>query len=125
MSDKQPLSEQQEGAQCDGGSPTSLDHRTLRLYVTGLTPRSIKAVGNIRRICDKYLSGRHTLEIIDIYQRPIIARSDQIVACPTLVIESPFSIRRLVGDLSCQNRVLVALGIQDATGRNTNQTPHL
>ncbi|MEZ6089016.1 MAG: circadian clock KaiB family protein [Pirellulaceae bacterium] len=80
--------------------------------MTGLTPRSVRAIGMIRRICDEYLADCHSLEIIDIYQRPIIARSDQIVACPTLVIETDSSVRRIVGDLSCEARVLSSLNIR-------------
>jgi len=83
----------------------------LRLYVTGQTPRSMRAVENIKRICDKHLKGRCDLEVIDIYQRPSLAAGERIVAVPTLVKSLPAPIRRFVGDLSDTEKVLFGLDL--------------
>lgn len=87
-------------------------HYSLRLYVTGATPQSIKAVTNIKKICEEYLKNRHTLEIIDIYQQPKFAEVDQIIAAPTLVKRLPFPLKRLVGDMSDKKRVLHGLDLK-------------
>jgi circadian clock protein KaiB len=84
----------------------------LRLYVTGSTPRSARAIRSIKTICEAHLRGRYRLEVIDIYQRPALARDEQIVATPTLVRELPPPIRRLIGDLSDTDRVLVGLDLR-------------
>ncbi len=84
----------------------------LRLYVAGMSPRSIAAVENIRRICDEHLLERCQLEVIDIYQQPILARNGQIVAAPTLVKELPPPLRKLVGSLGDTERVLLGLDLQ-------------
>lgn len=83
----------------------------LRLYVTGTTPRSASAIINIQRICDSELRGRYDLEIVDIYQKPALAEGEQIVAVPTLVKLLPLPLRRLVGDLSDKEKVLLGLDI--------------
>ena len=83
----------------------------LRLYVTGQTPRSMRAIENIRRICDEHLSGRCDLEVIDIYQRPSLAAGERIIAVPTLVKSLPAPIRRFVGDLSDTDKVLFGLDL--------------
>ena len=83
----------------------------LRLYVTGLTPRSSLAVTNLKAVCDEYLAGRYDLEVIDIYQQPVLARGEQIVAAPTLIKKLPLPIRRIIGDLSDRERVLVGLDL--------------
>src|SRR3954470_11582957 len=79
----------------------------LRLYVSGLTPRSTEAINNLTRICEEHLKGRYELEIIDIYKHPELAGSDQIIATPTLVKRLPVPLRSLVGTLSNVDRVLV------------------
>ena len=84
----------------------------LRLYVTGSSPRSARAVSNVRAICDEHLSGRYELEVIDLYQRPELAREEQVMAAPTLVRELPEPIRRVVGDMSNEDRVLYSLNIE-------------
>lgn len=84
----------------------------LRLYVTGLTPRSVVAIANLRAICDEHLAGRYELEVIDIYQNPEATRHEQIVAAPTLVKSLPPPVRRIVGDLSDSERVLVGLDLR-------------
>jgi circadian clock protein KaiB len=83
----------------------------LRLYVTGQTPRSLRAIQNIRRICEEHLSGRYDLEVIDIYQRPSLAKGEKIIAAPTLVKSLPAPIRRFVGDLSDTEKVLFGLDL--------------
>ena len=83
----------------------------LRLFVTGMTPRSTEAIARIKAICEEYLEGRYDLEVIDIYQQPKVARDEQIIATPTLIKSLPMPLRRLVGDLSDKQRVLVGLTI--------------
>jgi circadian clock protein KaiB len=83
----------------------------LRLYVSGSTPRSILAIANIKDMCERYLPGRYNLEIIDIYQQPAIASGEQIIAIPTLVKRLPLPLRKLIGDMSDTNRILLSLDI--------------
>ena len=83
----------------------------LRLYITGMTPRSSRAVDNLRTICDEHLEGRYDLEIIDIYQQPALTKGEQIIAAPTLIKKSPLPMRRLIGDLSNRQRVLRGLDL--------------
>ena len=81
----------------------------LRLYVTGTTPRSVKAIRNIRRICDEHLKGAYDLEVIDIYQQPVLAKGEQIIAAPTLLKKLPLPLRRFIGDMSNTERILLGL----------------
>ena len=94
-------------------SQTSVDpgHYVLRLYVTGSTTRSARAIETTRQICDTYLKGRHDLEVVDLYQHPEAAAREQIVAAPTLVKVVPEPLRRVIGDLSNRERLLVSLGL--------------
>ena len=87
----------------------------LCLYVCGSTMRSALAVNNIKRICERYLKNRHDLKLIDIYQQPNLARSEQIVAAPTLIKRRPLPLRRLIGDLSNQENVLLGLDLRERT----------
>jgi circadian clock protein KaiB len=87
---------------------------SLRLYVTGQTPRSLRSIENLRSLCDKHLKDRYDLQIIDIYQQPSLAKEMQILAAPTLVKALPLPLRRLVGDFSDQNRVVLGLDLQFA-----------
>jgi circadian clock protein KaiB len=84
----------------------------LRLFVSGYTPRSQRAIDNLRNICERYLKGRHRIEVIDLYQCPGRAREEQIVATPTLLKVRPLPARRVLGDLSQVDKVLHALDIQ-------------
>ena len=93
-------------------SRPSREHYVLRLYVTGMTPRSTRAVENVRAICEEHLQGRYDLEVIDIYQQPILAKGDQIIAAPTLIKKLPLPLRRVIGDLSSTERVLLGLDIR-------------
>ena len=92
--------------------PEQKDRYVLRLYITGMTRRSMQAVANLKAVCEEYLIGRYDLEVIDIYQQPLLAKGDQIVATPTLIKKLPVPVRRMVGDLSQQERVLVGLDIR-------------
>lgn len=83
----------------------------LRLYITGSTPRSTRAIENMRRLCEEYLQGRYDLEVVDLYQRPEAAREFQLVAAPTLVKLLPAPLRRIIGDLSNRDRVLQGLDL--------------
>ena len=84
----------------------------LRLYVTGQTPRSLKSVENLQRLCEKHLPGRFHLEVIDIYQQPALAAEGQIIAAPTLIKATPLPLRRLVGDFSDTERVVLGLDLK-------------
>ena len=84
----------------------------LRLYVAGQTPRSLGAFANLKRICDEHLQGRYELEINDLAQNPALARGDQILAVPTLVRRLPPPIKKIIGDLSNRERVLVGLDLR-------------
>ena len=86
----------------------------LRLFVSGLTQRSTHAVETIRAICEEHLPGRYELEVIDIYQQPDLARGEQIVAAPTLIKQLPLPLRRLIGNLSNTERVIVGLDLRRA-----------
>ena len=87
----------------------------LRLYVAGQTPKSVAAINNLRQLCEKHLAGRYSLDVIDLMQDPSLAQRDQIVAIPTLIRQLPEPIRRIIGDLSNSERVLMRLDIDIAT----------
>ncbi len=84
----------------------------LRLYVTGMTPRSTEAVSSIKRICEENLKGRYELEVIDIYQQPVLARDEQIIAVPTLIKKLPLPLKKLIGDMSDEERILIGLDLR-------------
>jgi len=84
----------------------------LKLYVAGMTPNSVRAVENLRRICEEHLRGKYDLEVIDIYQQPELASSEQIIAAPTLVKKLPLPLRKFIGGLSETEKVLVGLDIK-------------
>jgi circadian clock protein KaiB len=83
----------------------------LRLYVAGQTPKSIAALANLKRLCEEHLAGRYRIEIVDLQKQPQLARRDEIVVIPTLVRQLPPPIRKIIGDLSNQQKVLVALDV--------------
>lgn len=83
----------------------------LKLYVTGSTPRSMAAIQNIRKLCEQHLQGRYDLEVIDIYQQPVLAKGEQIIAAPTLIKKLPIPLRKVVGDLSNAERVLMGIDV--------------
>ncbi len=88
----------------------------LRLYVAGQTPRAITAFSNLRRICEEHLKGKYRIEVIDLLVNPQLARGDQILAVPTLVRKLPVPVRKIIGDLSNAERVLVGLDLRPRTG---------
>ena len=109
----------------DAGSQTSAgaEHYVLRLYVTGSTKRSARAIETTRQICDSHLKGRHDLEVIDLYQHPEAAAREQIIAAPTLVKLLPAPLRRVIGDLSDRQRVLASLGLDVPAAATRMTTP--
>jgi circadian clock protein KaiB len=93
-------------------APRRPEHYVLRLYVTGMTPRSTEALGHIKAVCERHLHGHYDLEVIDIYQHPQLAKDEQIIAVPTLVKKLPAPLRRLIGNLSDQERLLLGLDLR-------------
>lgn len=95
-----------------GGSDDS--RYVLRLYVTGTTPHSTRAIMNIPKICEEHLHGRYDLEVVDISQNPALAEGEQIIAAPTLIKKLPLPLRRFIGDLSQTERILLGLDLREA-----------
>ncbi|HEX4200608.1 MAG TPA: circadian clock KaiB family protein [Chthoniobacterales bacterium] len=89
----------------------------LRLYVAGQTPKSLAAFANLRRICEEHLAGRYQIEVIDLMRQPELAQTDQIIALPTLVRKLPQPIKRIVGDLSNSERVVLGMNLEKLSGR--------
>lgn len=90
---------------------TPQDRYFLRLYVAGLTPRSTAALANLKAVCESHLKGRYELEVCDIYQQPELAQREQVVAVPMLIRRLPPPVRRVIGDLSREDRILIGLDI--------------
>lgn len=84
----------------------------LRLYVSGITPRSLRAIENVKKVCEERLKGRYDLEVVDIYQKPKLAEGEQIIAAPTLIKKLPLPLRRIIGDMSKMDRLIVGLDLQ-------------
>ncbi len=93
----------------EGGSDS--ERYVLRLYVSGATPKSMRAIENIKRLCETRLKDQYKLEIIDVYQQPSAVAADQIVAAPTLIKKLPLPVRQLIGDLSSEEHVLMGLNL--------------
>jgi circadian clock protein KaiB len=93
------------------------DSWVLRLYVTGSTPQSVRAITNIKKICEEHLKGRYDLEVIDLYQKPNLAQGEQIIAVPTLLKKLPIPLRRIIGDMSNTERVLIGLDLREVKKR--------
>lgn len=89
-------------------------HYVLRLYITGTTPQSTRAILNIRKICEEHLEGRYKLEVVDISQHPTLAIGEQIIAAPTLIKKLPLPLRRFIGDMSQTERILLGLDLREA-----------
>ena len=87
----------------------------LRLYVAGVTPNSVRAIANLKRICEEHLAGCYQIEVVDLLEHPQLARGDQILAIPTLVRQLPPPVRKIIGDLSNTERVLVGLDLLSRT----------
>ncbi|HEY8020287.1 MAG TPA: circadian clock KaiB family protein [Thermoanaerobaculia bacterium] len=92
------------------------DFWDLRLYVAGQTPRSVTALQNLKRLCEDHLAGRYRIEVVDLLKNPQLARGDQILAIPTLVRKLPAPMRKIIGDLSQTERVLVGLDMRPGGG---------
>lgn len=99
----------------DGSTVNPSERYILRLYVAGMTSRSARAVENVRSFCEKHLEGRYDLQVIDVYQQPALAKSEQLIAAPTLIKKLPLPLRRLIGDMSNEDRVLVGLDLVPRT----------
>jgi circadian clock protein KaiB len=84
----------------------------LRLYIAGTTSKSVRAVANIKEICENSLKNRYDLEVIDIYQQPVLVKGEQIIAAPTLVKQLPLPLRKFIGDMSDTERILVGLDLR-------------
>jgi circadian clock protein KaiB len=98
-----------------GSADESGERYILKLYVAGMTSRSGRTVENVRAFCEKHLEGRYDLQIIDVYQQPALARSEQLIAAPTLIKKLPLPLRRLIGDMSNEDRILVGLDLVPRT----------
>jgi len=92
--------------------PPAPERWDLRLYVAGQTERSMRAIANLKRICEEHLAGRYTIEVIDLMVQPQLAAGDQILALPTLVRRLPTPLKKIIGDLSSEERVLVGLEVR-------------
>ena len=97
----------------------------LRLYVAGQTPKSLAAISNLKKICSEYLGGRYKIEVVDLLKNPALAQDHQILAIPTLVRQVPVPLRKIIGDLSNTEQVLVGLDVRpvDRANRNAGKTP--
>lgn len=90
----------------------------LRLYVTGATPKSLQAIENLKRICEEHLKGRYTLEVVDVYQQPVLARGQQIIAAPTLIKHLPSPLRKFIGNMANTERILLGLDLRPASAKS-------
>lgn len=93
------------------------DKYILRLYITGTTSRSVLAITNLKKICEEYLEGQYELEVIDLYQKPHFAKNEQIIAAPTLIKRLPLPFRRIIGDMSNEEKVLIGLDLKKVKGQ--------
>ncbi len=97
------------------GRNTKKDHKlVLRLYIAGQTPKSLKALNNLKKICSDYVNEQYQIEVIDLLKKPELAQQDQVLAIPTLVRNLPIPIRKIIGDLSDTDRVLLGLNLHSA-----------
>lgn len=112
-----PLSENELEAM--NAAADSNGHYVLRLYVTGTTPRSTRAIVNIRKFCEEHLQGRYDLEVVDLSQRPALAEGEQIIAAPTLIKKLPLPLRRFIGDMSQTERILIGLDLRNKDDKDS------
>ncbi len=98
-------------------SPVNSEKFQLRLYVAGQTPKAARAFANLRKICEEHLAGRYSIEIVDLLENPALGRGDQILALPTLVRKLPPPVKKIIGDLSNTERVLVGLDLRPRRAR--------
>ena len=104
------------GAGSNRGDDPSKEYE-LRLYLAGHSPKSVRAVENLRRACEEHLAGRYRIELVDLLENPQLARGDEIIAVPTLVRKLPQPVRRIIGDLSDTEKLLVGLQLRSAGSR--------
>ena len=97
-------------------SESGNDKYILRLYITGTTSRSVLALTNLKKICEEYIEGRYELEVIDLYRMPNLAKDEQIIAAPTLIKKLPLPFRRIIGDMSDVEKVLMGLDLKKVKG---------
>lgn len=90
----------------------NVDKYILRLYITGTTTRSVLAISNLKKICEEYLEGKYELKVIDLYKNPLLAKEEQIIAAPTLIKKLPLPFRRIIGDMSNEEKVLMGLDLR-------------
>lgn len=105
------MQKKEEHFKAEGVRKNSTHEYVLRLYITGATPNSKRAITNIRHICEEHLGGRYSLEIIDVYQQQELAEREQLIALPLLIKKQPLPERRMIGDLSDTQKVLKSLGL--------------
>jgi circadian clock protein KaiB len=111
-----PVSEPQRGGALISPESDAASFWELRLYVAGQSPKSLAAYANLKRLCEEHLSGRYTVEVVDLLLTPKLAEGEQIVAIPTLVRQLPKPMRRIVGDLSNTDQALVGLQLRPRSG---------
>ncbi len=102
---------QQENIDIKKDQNNTFEKYILRMFIIGASPNSAKAISNIKNICEAHLAGMYNLEIIDVYQEPLIAEKEQVVALPMLIKSAPLPLKRLIGDMSDTKKVLSALGL--------------
>ena len=110
MADKNPIDSKASFEQALKSSKDQF--YILRLYVIGTSPQSVRAISNIKKICEEHLEGRYELDVIDLHQQPQLAHGEQIIASPTLIKKLPLPLRRVIGDMSSEERVLVGLDLR-------------
>jgi circadian clock protein KaiB len=115
-----PASEHKGG----NGQAAGRETYVLRLYVTGATANSTRALVNIKTICEEHLQGRYELEVIDVYQQPVLAKTEQILAAPTLIKHLPLPLRRFIGDMSRTEKILLGLDLQPAPAHRSENEDH-
>ncbi len=98
------------------GAAQDANSYVLRLYITGSSPRAIRAIANVRAICEENLAGRYDLEVVDISENPTLAEGEQIIAAPTLIKKLPLPLRRFIGDMSATDHILLGLDLRKLSG---------
>jgi circadian clock protein KaiB len=106
-----------------GKADRSQHHYLLRLYVSGAAPRSLQAICNIKRTCEEHLRGRYALEVVDVFQQPVLAKGEQIIAAPTLIRYLPKPLRRFIGDMANTDRILLGLDLRKNSDANPAEPP--
>jgi circadian clock protein KaiB len=104
-------------------SEKATERYVLRLYIAGMTPRSTLAIQNIRKICEEHLEGRYDLQVVDVYQQPVLAEGEQIIAAPTLIKKLPLPLRRFIGDMSRTEKLLLGLDLRKEEPRMDTDEP--